>query len=123
MHSHPATEPKRDRVSGRLVAADRAWIFWTMTAWDSQASMRRYMTTGSHRVAMPLWLNWCGEASVVHWEQPDGALPTWTEAHKQMRENGRASKVRHPSTQRANLHYRNPRISTAGAIKPAKQVQ
>ena len=108
---------------GGSLLADRAWTFWTMTAWDSQASMRRYMTTGSHRTAMPLLLEWCDEASVVHWEQTDETLPTWTEADRQMRENGRASKVRHPSTRHANLSYNRPRTSTAGAIKPATQVQ
>jgi heme-degrading monooxygenase HmoA len=101
--------------------ADRSWTFWTMTAWDNQESMRRFMTTGAHRAAMPRLLNWCDEASVVHWEQAEAALPSWTEADQRMRASGRVSKVRNPSPQQATLTYRTPRVSTGGAIRPAKK--
>jgi hypothetical protein len=62
---------------GGSLLADRQWAFWTMTAWDSQDSMRRYMTSGSHQKAMPHLLAWCDEASVVHWAQVVEALPNW----------------------------------------------
>ena len=48
---------------GGSVLPDRHWTFWTMTAWDSQESMRRYMTTPPHRTTMPYLLDWCDEAS------------------------------------------------------------
>ena len=105
---------------GGSLLADRDWTFWTMTAWDSQRSMRAYMTTGSHRTAMPYLLDWCDEASVVHWEQPDEGLPSWTEADRRMRQDGRASKVRNPSPQHATLTYRDPRVTTAGPIRAAR---
>lgn len=98
---------------------DRSWTFWTMTAWDSQESMRQYMTTGSHKNAMPHLLHWCDEASVAHWEQQETTLPSWTEADQRMRENGRASKVRNPSPQHATLNYRAPRTTGGGAIQRA----
>jgi len=98
---------------------DRNWTFWTMTAWDSQQSMRAYMTSGPHQRAMPHLLNWCDEASVAHWEQPTPTLPPWTEADQRMREQGRASKVRHPSPHHANLTYRTPRITGGGTIRPS----
>jgi hypothetical protein len=85
--------------------ADRNWTFWTMTAWDDQESMRRYMTTASHKSAMPHLLDWCDEASVAHWMQAEEALPSWAEADNRMRRSGRASKVRHPSPQHAGLTY------------------
>jgi Domain of unknown function (DUF3291) len=100
--------------SGALLA-DRSWTFWTMTAWDTQENMRRYMTTGSHKTAMPHLLHWCDEAAVAHWEQPENFLPSWTEADKRMREKGRASKVRNPSPHHATLSYRAPR--TTGDVK------
>lgn len=105
---------------GGSLLADRGWTFWTMTAWDSQDSMRRYMTAGPHRAAMPHLLGWCDEASVVHWHQPDEALPSWPDADKRMRESGRASKVRNPSAQHASLSYRTPRATLAGPIRPAR---
>jgi hypothetical protein len=101
--------------------ADRSWTFWTMTAWDNQESMRRFMTTGSHSAAMPRLLDWCDEASVVHWDQAEAALPTWTEADQRMRASGRVSKVRNPSPQHATLTYPTPRLSRSVAIRPVNK--
>lgn len=96
---------------------DRSWTFWTMTAWDSQESMRAYMTAGSHKKAMQHLLDWCDEASVAHWIQQETTLPSWTEADRRMREGGRASKVRLPSPQHASLSYRPPRTTAALTIR------
>ena len=97
--------------------ADRSWTFWTMTAWDAHESMRQFMTTGSHSRAMPHLLDWCDEASVAHWSQPETALPSWTEADKRMREGGRASKVRNPSPDHATLSFRTPRTTANATIR------
>jgi Domain of unknown function (DUF3291) len=105
------------RAPGFLAGAllpDRCWTFWTMTAWENQESMRQYMVSGSHKTAMSHLLEWCDEASVAHWTQPDATLPSWAEADKRMRKDGRPSKVRSPSPQHADLSYRRPR-TTAGA--------
>jgi Domain of unknown function (DUF3291) len=104
--------------SGALLA-DRSWTFWTMTAWDSQESMRAYMTRGSHKRAMPHLLDWCDEASVAHWTQLENALPSWTEANRKMREVGRVSKVLLPSPQHASLSYRTPRTTGTATIRPS----
>jgi hypothetical protein len=100
---------------------DRNWTFWTMTAWDTQENMRRYMTTGSHKTAMPHLLYWCDEASVAHWEQPETSLPSWADADKRMRADGRASKVRNPSPQHASLSYIAPR-TTGGITIPGRGI-
>jgi hypothetical protein len=105
---------------GGSLLTDRAWTFWTMTAWDSQETMRRFMTTGSHGAAMPRLLDWCDEASVVHWAEPGETLPSWPEADKRMRESGRPSKVRNPSLRHATLSYEPPRTARARPIQPAR---
>jgi heme-degrading monooxygenase HmoA len=97
--------------------ADRSWTFWTMTAWDTQESMSQFMTSGSHRRAMPHLLDWCDEASVAHWSQPETTLPSWTEADKRMRQDGRASKVRNPSPDHATLSFRTPRTTGHATIQ------
>jgi len=97
--------------------ADRSWTFWTMTAWDTQESMRQFMTTGSHSRAMPHLLDWCDEAALAHWSQPETTLPSWTEADKRIREGGRSSKVRNPSPDHATLTFRTPRTTGGAAIK------
>jgi hypothetical protein len=104
--------------SGALLI-DRGLAFWTLTAWDSQESMRAFMTTGAHKRAMPHLLHWCDEASVAHWEQAETTLPSWTQADRKMREGGRASKVLHPSPQHASLSYRTPRITATATIPRA----
>ena len=81
--------------------------------------MRQYMITGPHKIAMPFLMDWCDEASVARWVQPEPALPSWTIADQRMRESGRASKVKHPSPHHANLSYRTPRTTRGGSIQKA----
>ena len=105
--------------SGGSLLADRRWTFWTMTAWDDRDAMLGYMTSGNHRTAMPHLLGWCDEASVVHWDQTGPALPSWPEADRRMRLEGRASKVRFPGPNHAGLAYDLPRTSLQGPIRRA----
>lgn len=72
--------------------------FWTVSVWDDQNSMRRYRSSGAHLKAMGRLAHWCDEASVAHWPQETEAVPDWETARRQMIENGRRSKVNHPST-------------------------
>jgi hypothetical protein len=120
------------RAPGFLTGAlltDKGWTFWTMTAWDREESMRQFMISGSHKTAMPLLANWCAEASVTHWLQPNipdpttdtphpisDALPSWQEADQRMRSSGRPSKIKHPSPNHATLSYRAPRTTLTNTI-------
>ena len=98
---------------------DRKLTFWTMTLWRDQAAMRAYMAGGAHVRAMPKLLHWCDEASIVHWTQDDAAPPpSWDEADRRMRTQGRPSKVRHPSAVHASLSFAAPRTSRAAPITP-----
>ena len=109
------------RASGFQIGAllaDRKWTFWTITAWDSEESMRQFMVSGAHKDAMPHLLEWCDEASVAHWTQPETEVPSWIEADRRMREGGRSSKVKNPSPQHATLSFRAPR--TTGGAKIAR---
>ncbi len=101
--------------SGALLP-DRSWTFWTMTVWDSEESMRQFMASGAHKKAMPHLLEWCDEAAVAHWTQPETEVPSWIEAHRRMREVGRSSKVNNPSPQQATRSYRAPRTTGGGKI-------
>jgi hypothetical protein len=110
---------KAGGFQGGSLLTDRSWTFWTMTAWDSEESMRAYRNSSSHKMAMPRLLHWCDEASVAHWVQAETGLPSWTEADKRMRESGRASKVLNPSPQHATLSYTPPRTTLSGPIQPS----
>ena len=85
---------------------DANLTFWTATAWKDEAAMRAFMMGEPHRKAMPKLVNWCCEASVVHWMQESPALPDWQEAHRRMAAEGRPSKVNHPSPD--HLAFRIP---------------
>ena len=112
------------RAQGFQIGAllsDRQWAFWTLTAWDTQESMRAYMLAGAHKTAMPKLMTWCDEASVAHWHQDDQTLPGWDAASQRMRAEGRISKVLHPSPQHQSLTFREPRTTRGGPIHPIIQ--
>lgn len=93
---------------GNLASTVRAQgnnVFWTITAWDSEASMRSFMRSGSHGKAMPKLQNWCDEASVVHWQQENATLPTWTEAETAMIAGGRFTPLKYPSIDHQNHRF------------------
>ena len=104
---------------GGALLPDRDWTFWTMTAWTDEAGMRGYMLAGAHRLAMPRLIQWCDEASIVHWTQAETDLPSWADADRRMRADGRPSKVRHPSPGHPTMTYRAPRLTGSGPIRPA----
>ena len=101
------------------VLADRRWTFWTMTVWDTQESMRQYILSGAHGAAMRKLMDWCDEASLVHWDQTDSTLPTWPEAERRMRASGRVSKVRHPSPDHAEMRFLPPRLTGSARMRRA----
>jgi hypothetical protein len=83
-------------LGGKLLR-EKGGAWWTLTAWQGAAAMNAYRTQRPHVAAMPRLLDWCNEAAVVHWTQVTTALPSWQESHQRMQEEGRASKVNHPS--------------------------
>lgn len=82
---------------GGRVHRDAGLVFWTITAWESDAAMTAYRNSGAHQRVMPKLLNWCDEAAVAHWLQETTELPNWPIAHQRMLETGRLSKVNNPS--------------------------
>jgi hypothetical protein len=105
---------------GRLLVNPRK-VFWTLTAWESEAAMNFYRINAAHRAAMPKLLNWCDEAAVVHWTQETPDLPTWQDAHQHMVTSGRASKVNHPSLAQTANQFSAPVPSRIESIlKPRK---
>src|SRR5688500_18408932 len=101
------------RAPGNLKAAglrDLHLTFWTLTAWTDEHAMRAFMLSGAHQRVMPKLFNWCDEASVVHWNQETAELPSWSEAHRRMVEDGRQSRVRYPSDSQRAKRITPPRV-------------
>jgi len=68
------------------------------------------MLNGPHRQVMSRLLEWCDEAAVVHWTQESDREPDWQEAHRRIQQEGRRSKVNHPS--QAHEDYEIPKPTT-----------
>ena len=110
MGSLRQSQRSRGFLTGRVLHEARN-TFWTVTAWDDDAAMNAFRTSGAHREAMPKLLEWCDEASVAHWIQPNAELPSWLEAHRRMVAEGRLSKVNHPSPAQVAKEIPAPRPS------------
>src|ERR1700730_8350377 len=86
--------------------SDSNFTFWTRTLWSDERSMRAFMLVGAHRRIMPRLLQWCDEAAVAHWLQKSPEAPSCQEAYRRLQQEGRASKVDHPSA--AQLRFEIP---------------
>jgi hypothetical protein len=75
--------------------ADRA--FWTRAVWHDEAAMRSFMRSGVHRRIMARLPEWCDEAALAHGVQDANEPPSWPEAHRRLQQEGRRSRVNHPT--------------------------
>jgi heme-degrading monooxygenase HmoA len=108
------------RAAGNLVVsvlrdADRA--FWTRTVWRDEAAMRSFMRSGVHRRIMARLAEWCDEAALVHWVQDANEPPSWAEAHRRLQQEGRRSRVSHPTEAQRRFEIPEPRTSGGAAFK------
>jgi hypothetical protein len=101
------------RAEGNLASnllGDRRNTFWTSTLWSSEAAMKKFMTSGAHMKAMGKLVEWCDEAAVVHWTQENSELPPWQEAYQRLKNEGRRSKVNHPSEGHRAYEFPEPKV-------------
>jgi hypothetical protein len=106
-------------LGGRL-ATEGLRGFWTLTVWENAAAMRAFRNADVHLRAMPKLLNWCDEASYLHWEQDAHDVPSLQEAHRRLLESGHLSKVLKPSAAHASgtkATHALPRLGPA--LKPS----
>lgn len=82
---------------GAQVRKTQGLAFWTLTYWDDEKSLRQYMLRGPHREAMPKLAHWCDESAVTHWQHEGTDCPGWDVATTRLAEQGRLSRVEHPS--------------------------
>jgi hypothetical protein len=81
-------------------ALGRGFVFWTVTAWRDEQSMRAYRRVDAHLRAMPKLMDWCDEAAVATL-QDAVEPPEPAEAAGRLQLDGRISKVRFPSPAQA----------------------
>lgn len=91
--------------------------FWTRTVWVSEQAMKSYVISGVHKQGMRSLLEWCDEAAVVHWDQEGSQPPSWEEAFRRLREEGRPSKVNHPSQDHRAFQFPVPQVRLTGELR------
>jgi Domain of unknown function (DUF3291) len=99
------------------IFADKRSTFWTSTSWNSESSMRAFMLAKPHGPIMRKLLEWCDEASLVHWTQPNPEVPSWPEAHRRLIAEGRPSKVNHPSPAHTAHNLPPPGTNLRGELR------
>jgi Domain of unknown function (DUF3291) len=101
-------------ASGNLavsILSDANLAFWTRTLWTDERSMRAFMFAPAHRAVMPKLLQWCDEAAVTHWLQDSLEPPSWQDVHRRLQQEGRTSKVDHPSVGQLRFQIPPPRTT------------
>jgi len=79
--------------------------------------MRSFIGSGIHRRIMARLPEWCDEADLVHWVQDAKEPPSWPEAHRRLQQDGRRSRVSHPSDAQRRFEIREPRTSAGLVFK------
>ena len=79
--------------------------------------MKAFMHAKPHGPTMRRLLHWCDEAALVHWTQAGAELPSWEEAHKRIQQEGRPSKVNHPSAAHTAHAIVAPRASQTREVR------
>lgn len=97
-----------------IITSESAWAYWTLTVWRDEAAMRGFRSAGVHGATMRRLLDWCDEASYVHWQQDAGDLPSLAVAHERMSRHGKLSKVRHPSREHSAGRTASERLPRPG---------
>jgi hypothetical protein len=99
------------------VLRDARLAFWTRTVWSGEKEMRAFTLSGVHRPIMSRLRRWCDEAAVVHWLQDDPEPPSWAEACRRLRQDGRTSPVEHPSEAQRRFDIPEPRTTAELRLK------
>jgi hypothetical protein len=90
--------------------------FWTATMWTDEA-LKQFVQTDVHGRIMRKLLDWCDEAAVVRWSQDGTDLPTWPELYVRLKNEGRRSKVNHPSPAHTSYQFPEPTFGPGAELR------
>jgi len=80
-----------------VVIADSLLTFYTLTLWQDQKSMQKYMGSGAHLRAMPKLRGICSEAATTRTSWSESRLPSAPEALALLRSAPKFVPLEHPS--------------------------
>ena len=88
-----------------------------------QRTASRLRRPGPHRRIMARLPGWCDEAAVAHWLEHDLEPPSWPEAWRRLRQDGRPSRVKHPSAAQRRFDVPEPRTGANLRLKCKRDVR
>lgn len=91
-------------LSGKELV-DKELVFWTLTVWDEETTMKTFRNSTAHKKAMQKLPFWCSEASYYHWVQENQHVPGWNDASQKLLKDGKITKVRQPSANQLNNSF------------------
>lgn len=69
---------------------------WTVSAWESDADLRRFVGGPAHGLAVRQTVEWMKSSRFVSWKTSNSGLPqSWTPVENRMRDEGRAGQEAH----------------------------
>lgn len=95
---------------GGALLIDKSKTFWTLTTWEDEKAMKAFRGSGAHAHVMPKLAEWCDEAAYTHWNLTTPVIPTWPEAYERLLNQGRLSRVSHPSPAHEAKQFPKPRL-------------
>jgi len=96
-------------LGGKLLVANLR-TYWTLTVWENESATKAFRGSGSHARVMPKLVEWCDEAAYTHWNATTESLPEWPEAYNRLVNEGRLSRVAHPSPDHDARNFAKPRL-------------
>lgn len=70
-------------LGGRLLASGQG-TYWTVTAWDDEASMRRFRDRGRHATGLRRSRRWAGSMDAARYEADSAAFAGWDDAARRL---------------------------------------
>ena len=100
---------RADGNLGTSLRRDARRVFWTITIWRDEQSMRAFRNRGTHLRAMPKLRDWCDEATYANWLQDSGEPPDLAVAYERHVREGIVSRVKHPTPDHTTLNFPPPK--------------
>jgi hypothetical protein len=112
---------RADGFYGGRLLVDSHNTYWTLTVWQDERAMKKFRGSGSHAKVMPALVESCDEAAYTHWTSEGPSVPTWPEAYERLLNEGKLSRVNHPSADHVARRFPQPRLQPliGQNIKPA----
>ncbi len=83
---------------------------WTMTLWNSEATLKKFYLSGTHQKIMGKLSEWSSEAASVHMEVNNHQLLIWNDVIAEICRTGYFATLQEPSLDHRNRIIQKPNL-------------